>query len=193
MSFVWEALIILSVGFLLMRIAGKKTVSEMTGLEIITILTIASTTGHAVSESGLWKTAVVLCLLVSLLIVAQYLAMRFNRIEKLLVGKATVVIREGKVLTRNLKKLRMSVDQLEAKLREHGIVSFSDVKTGTIEMSGMLGYELMRHARPVTMGELEKILAQLKLPQPPPEQGQASLFDEVAQDGHDERIRPELR
>ncbi len=77
-------------------------------------------------------------------------------------GKATPVIRDGRVISANLRKLRMSVDQLEARLRENAISSLSDVKkSATIEMSGQLGYELVRDAKPVTVGELELILANL--------------------------------
>jgi uncharacterized membrane protein YcaP (DUF421 family) len=165
MNFIWEALIILLVGFCLMRIAGKRTVGEMSGMEIITLLSIASVIAHAVSEEGFWETTITLCLFVVLLITVQYLAIKFNLIEKLLVGKSTTVIQDGKIILKNLNKLRLSVDQLEAKLREKGISSFSDVKTATIEFSGHLGYELMRHAKPVTIGELEKMIAQLRIEQ----------------------------
>jgi uncharacterized membrane protein YcaP (DUF421 family) len=56
----------------------------------------------------------------------------------------------------------MSVDQLEARLRENGISSITDVKTASIEITGQLGYELMKHAKPVTIGDLEKTLDQLQ-------------------------------
>lgn len=46
---------------------------------------------------------------------------------------------DGKIITNNLKKLRMSVDQLEARLREDGIASITDVKTASIEITGQLG------------------------------------------------------
>ncbi|MEI0738975.1 YetF domain-containing protein [Paenibacillus sp. JTLBN-2024] len=36
-------------------------------------------------------------------------------------GKATLVIQDGKIIPQNLKKLRLSADQLEAKLRVKGI------------------------------------------------------------------------
>lgn len=167
MNFIWEALTILFIGFCLLRIAGKKTVSEMTGLEVITLLSIASVVAHGISEEGLWKTIVTLCVFVALLIAVQYTAMKVNLIERLFIGKATPVIEEGKIITKNLKKLRMSVDQLETKLREKGISSSSEVKSATIEVNGHLGYEMMRHAKPVTIGELEKILARLHSLQPP--------------------------
>ncbi|WP_338472379.1 DUF421 domain-containing protein [Niallia sp. XMNu-256] len=158
MNYIWEAITILFIGFCLLRIAGKKTVSEMSGLEIITILAIASTTGHAISETGLIKTILTLCSLVSLLLIIQFLTTQSKKVERLFIGKPTPVIQEGKVITHNLKKLRITIDQLEAKLREKGISSTSDVKNASIEITGQLGYELMRHAKPVTVGELEKTL-----------------------------------
>lgn len=185
-NFIWEALIILFAGFCLLRIAGKKTTGEMTGLEIITLLAMASMIGHAVSGDGLWKTLVTLCLFVALLITVQFLAIKFDRVEKWFMGKSTLVIKDGKIIPENLKKLRLTVDQLEAKLRVKGISSFTDVKTATIEISGQIGYELMRHAKPVTIGELEKMLAQLQRKQPSQQQPQqrGELFKEVVHQKH---------
>jgi uncharacterized membrane protein YcaP (DUF421 family) len=193
MNFIWESLIILFTGFCLIRIAGKKTVSEMTGLEIITLLSIASVVSHAVSEGGLLKTIITLCLFIALLITIQYLAVKFNLIEKLFIGKATLVIQDGKFIAKNLKKLRMSVDQLETRLREKGISSFSDVKTASIEMSGHLGYELMRHAKPLTIGELEKILAKPHSKEKSQHQTQhANLFEEILHNKNQKEISQEL-
>jgi uncharacterized membrane protein YcaP (DUF421 family) len=158
MTFIWEAIAILIIGFILIRIAGKKTVSEMTGLEMITLISVASIMGHAISEQEWWKTALVMSIFVTLLILVQYLSLKFDLAERLMIGKATVVIRDGKIVESGLKKLRMTIDQLEVRIREKGIQSISDIKTGTIEVNGGLGYELMRHARPLTIGDLERML-----------------------------------
>jgi uncharacterized membrane protein YcaP (DUF421 family) len=192
-NYIWEALVILPFGFLLMRLAGKKTVAQMTGIELITILSIASTTGHALSESGLLKTAITLGVLTGVLLTAQYLSIKSERVENLLIGKATVVIENGRIIPEHLKKLRMSVDQLEARLRMNGISSFSDVKTGTIEMNGEFGYELMPAARPMTLKDWEQML---KAGQPFPSPADAhsggkqgntgNLFQEVKQGGNTE-------
>lgn len=193
LSFIWQALIVLFVGFCLLRIVGKKTAGEMTGLEIITLLAMASMIGHAVSGDGLWKTIVTLCIFVALLITIQFLAIKFDWLEKWFMGKATLVIQDGKMIPENLKKLRLSADQLEAKLRVKGISSIADVKTATIEMSGQIGYELMRHAKPLTIGEFEKALAQLQWKQPPQQQKQTdNLFNEVIHHEHEHQISPEL-
>ncbi|UUZ79749.1 DUF421 domain-containing protein [Paenibacillus sp. P26] len=117
MQYIWEALVILFIGFCLLRIAGKKTVAEMTGIEIVTSLSIASVIGHAVTDGELLQTVLTLSVFVALLILIQYLAVKFNWIEKVFMGRATLIIQDGKIRTDNLKKLRMSVDQIEAKLR----------------------------------------------------------------------------
>lgn len=193
MNFIWQAAIVIIVGFCLLRIVGKKTTGEMTGLEIITLLSMASMIGHAVSGNGLWKTVITLCIFVTALLTIQYLSIKSDRVERLFMGQATLVIKDGKILSHNLKKLRMSVDQLEAKLREKGITTFADVKTATIEISGQLGYELMRHAKPVTIGELELLLSQLPYVQPPaPQKSNGNLFEEVLQRGHQNAIPKEL-
>ncbi|MBS4174311.1 YetF domain-containing protein [Bacillus sp. FJAT-49736] len=162
MYYIWEAMVILLTGVCLIRIAGKKTVAQMSGLEVITILAIASTTGHAISEQGLLKTILALCSLVALLMLVQYLAIKFNFVKRLMIGKATSVIQDGEIIFNNLKKLRISVDQLEARLRENGISSVKDVKTASIEITGQFGYELMNHAKTVTVGDLEKNIEQLQ-------------------------------
>lgn len=162
MNYIWESLAILFTGVCLIRIAGKKTVAQMSGLEVITILAIASTTGHAISEQGLIKTILALCSLVALLMLIQFLAIKYNFVKRLFIGKATPVIQDGEIIVKNLKKLRISVDQLEARLREKGISSITDVKFASIEITGQFGYELMNHAKIVTLGDLEKKLEQLQ-------------------------------
>jgi uncharacterized membrane protein YcaP (DUF421 family) len=54
-----------------------------------------------------------------------------------------------------LKKLRLTVDQLEMRLRNQGISNIEDVKKATIEPNGLLGYELQEDAKPLTIGEFK--------------------------------------
>lgn len=194
MSFIWEAIVMPSFGFLLIRMIGKKTVSEMTGPEIVTLLSMASVIGHAISENSVWKTIVVISIFGSLLITLQFLSMKFNGIERFILGKATVIIEDGRILPHNLRKLRLTVDQLETKLRQNGISSFSDVKCATIEMDGALGYELKRTARPVTVGDMEQWLARFQLIAPvEKDESQANIFDELYAHRQEENIPQSLQ
>ncbi|MGF7086462.1 uncharacterized membrane protein YcaP (DUF421 family) [Kroppenstedtia sanguinis] len=124
MSSIWQAFAILTVGYILIWIAGKKVASEMTGLELITLLGMASMIGYAVpcrrppscyaSSTACWSCVIP---------------------EERHCGH------QKRGTPRKPEKIRMSVDQLEGRMRSKGIHSFADVKTGTIEVNGEFGYE----------------------------------------------------
>ncbi|MBP1155574.1 MULTISPECIES: YetF domain-containing protein [unclassified Paenibacillus] len=183
MHFVGEALIIVPAGYVLLRLAGKKTVAEMTTLEIITTLAIGTLISHAINEDGVMNTLIAMSVVVSLLILAQYIQLKMGWFERILVGKPSIVVSEGQILERPLKKMRMTKQQLEMRFRQHGINSISKVKTATIEANGQLGYELQPNAEPVTYEEMVSLLNQVmegrslpSLPQQEGKQNSGNLF-----------------
>ncbi|WP_219837047.1 YetF domain-containing protein [Paenibacillus sp. R14(2021)] len=102
---------------------------------------------------------------------------------------AKLVIQNGQIVQKNLKSCRMTVDQLETRLRQLGVSTISDVKTATLEPNGQVGYEFMQHAKPLTVGDLERILG-LK---PGGSMGQSNLFQEVITNHHSSPIDPKLQ
>lgn len=157
-NFVFESILLLLTSVIVLRFAGKKSVAKMTALETVVILAIGTTMGHAVKENKLWQVILVLIIYGVFIIIFQKLELKLSIFERYLIGEATLVINEGKLITDNLKKLRMTKKQLEMRLRQKGISYIRDVKIGTIESDGEFGYELMPHARPITQEELLKIL-----------------------------------
>src|SRR4051812_47687350 len=116
-NFITEALILLMSSVILIRLAGKKSIAKMTGLETVIILAIGTTMGHAIKEHKLWEVIVELFIFVLFLIAVQKLQFKFKFLERYLIGKATLVINEGKIIEDNLAKLRITKEQLEMRLR----------------------------------------------------------------------------
>lgn len=177
--FALEAIVISIAGFILLRIAGKKIAARMTPLEIITTLAIGTIIGHAVAESDLWKTIVTMGIFVGILMVFQFIALKWPKFQSLAIGKPTLVMKDGTIIKPNLTKLRMTVDQLELRFRQHGISNLSDVKTATIEVNGQLGYELIESARPVTRREFEQLLHSLQVKPAESEPKKHDVFEQV--------------
>jgi uncharacterized membrane protein YcaP (DUF421 family) len=190
MSFLWESPLILLASMGMLRLAGKKSISQLTSLELVTILSVGSIVGHFAKEESVWETMAIIAIFVTVLIIMQFIQLKFNFIEKWFIGQATTVIENGSILPENLKKTRMTVDQLEMRLRENGINSVSKVKTATLETNGQLGFELMPSARPVTIGDLEKLM-NLKFPDSGP--SNHNLFEEVVTGEHKAPIKDSLR
>lgn len=143
----------------LLRISGRKSISQMTIPTTITMISIGTIIVQPIAEENILLTGVAAIVFVLVLIFVEILQVRWNRFEKWIKGPAIIVIEEGQLEQRNLKKLRLTVDALEMKLRLQGISKISDVKTATIEPNGQLGYELKDSAKPVTVSQLESLLS----------------------------------
>jgi uncharacterized membrane protein YcaP (DUF421 family) len=158
LSWIWESVLIFIIGTIILRIGGRKSISQMTISQTIVMIGLGSLLIQPVAGRGLLITFLVAFTLTLLMIIMEHLAVKFDFLETLFSGKAVVVIENGKANMKNLRKLRLSIDRLETRLRQAGISSIEDVKYATMEVSGQLGYELIDSKKPVTQGDVARIL-----------------------------------
>lgn len=186
-SEIWKALVLIIVGMLVLRLAGRKSISQMTIPTTIAMISIGTIIVQPIADHSILITIVAAAVFIGVLIVVEWLQVRWGALERLIKGPAVIVIEEGQLQAKNLKKLRLTVDELEMSLRGQGISRLSDVKTATIEPNGQLGYELQDSAKPVTMAQVEALFAKYLdgsgpaseaafLDQPDPQTG---LFEEI--------------
>lgn len=186
MNFVWESIIVVIGAMILLRLSGRKSISQMTISTTIVMLSVGNIIVQPIIEKSIWKTLAVITIFVTVLIILEFLMIRINWLEKLLVGKAVTIVEDGKIIPHNLRKMRFTMDQLEMRLRQQGINNISDVKTATLETNGQLGYELYPDAKPLTVGEFKKLMG-LPTSQQPLQSGY-DIFDEVRQETHSKPI-----
>lgn len=142
MVVVWESLLMVVAGLFLLRFAGRKSISQMSLAQTVVMISIGSIIIQPIVESSVWRTLLAASMFILALIVMEYLQVKFNFMENFITGKSKIVIEQGELKTKNMKKLRFTADQLEMRLRQQGINRISDVKTATLEPNGQLGYEL---------------------------------------------------
>ncbi|QQK79008.1 DUF421 domain-containing protein [Salicibibacter cibi] len=180
METAWQSIVMVISGILLLRIAGRKSISQMTMAQTVVMISIGSIIIEPIVETSVWEAMIGAGIFVIALIIMEYVQIKFNFLEKLITGKSKVVIENGTPHTENLKKLRYTVDQLEIQLRQQGITSFSDVKTATLEPNGQLGYELIPDARPLTVKDFKQLL-QIEQNKDTNHQGAHNIFDELSE------------
>ncbi|MEH7247928.1 DUF421 domain-containing protein [Neobacillus niacini] len=158
MNFIWYSFILILAGILLLRIAGRKSIAQMTLAQTIVMISIGTIIVQPIVEKSVMKAIVAAAIFVISLIILEYLQLKSNTFEKFITGKSKIVINNGTLNVQNLKKLRLTVDQLEMRLRNQGISKMEDIKTATIEPNGLLGYELQEEAKPLTIGDFKKLM-----------------------------------
>ncbi|PFA63000.1 DUF421 domain-containing protein [Bacillus sp. AFS015802] len=160
-DWMWKAVLIVLAGTLLLRIAGRKSISQMTLAQTVIMIGIGSLLIQPVAGKNIWTTIGVGLILVFTLMIMEYLQVKSDRVEQFITGKSKILIENGVVQEKNFKKLRMTVDQLEMKLRQQGVSKITDVKWATLEPNGQVGVELMPQAKPVTMKDFSQLQAQV--------------------------------
>lgn len=156
----WKSCVVIIGAMLLLRIAGRKSISQMTIPTTVIMISIGTVIVQPIADKSIWLALVAAVTFIVILLLMEYLELKWNWFEILMRGRAVTVIREGRLQEHELKKLRMTVDQLEMKLRQTGIARFEDIKTLTVETNGLIGYEYMPEAQPVTFGQVKALMEQ---------------------------------
>ncbi|OIJ21308.1 hypothetical protein BKP45_00560 [Anaerobacillus alkalidiazotrophicus] len=200
---VWKAILIVLAGSIILRIAGRKSISQLTVSQTVIMISIGNLMIQPVSDRNIWITFLIALLLVLVLIMLEYIQTKYNKFENFITGKAILIIDNGTILEHNLKKLRLTVDQLEVRLRQVNVKRFSDVQFATIEPSGQIGFVLKEHTQAATKQDLQILINYLhsKLPgdqiPPPlftePKLEVNELFIEVKEKGGDQPNNEDLK
>lgn len=161
LSWIWKSTLIFIVGTFILRIGGRKSISQMTISQTIVMIGLGSLLIEPVAGKGLLITFLAAFMLTILMIITEYFEVKIDFLENLFSGKSVIVIENGKPNIENLKSLRMTIDRLETRLRQAGISSIEDVKNATIEVSGQLGYELNDNKKPLTQEDFIKLMDEI--------------------------------
>ncbi|MBT2658079.1 DUF421 domain-containing protein [Bacillus sp. ISL-18] len=181
LSFIVKSFILFFTGVFLLRIAGRKSISQMTLAQTIVIVSLGHMIVEPIVEVSMVKAIGGAVIFVVSIIVVEYIQLHFNRFEKLIMGKSKMVIENGELNIKNLKKLRLTVDGLEMRMRNMGLTKIADIKMATIEPNGQLGYELKEEAKPLTIGEFKKLMNISSQQNESQDAGQ-NIFDEIYSD-----------
>lgn len=194
-NWIWQAILIVLVGTFLLRIAGRKTISQMTLAETVLMISLGTLLIQPVVGKNIWTTFIIGAILVLTLIALEYVQIKADPLEKLITGQSKVLIENGEINEKNLVKVRMTVDQLEMNLRQKNVTNISDVEWATLEPNGQVGFSLKKEARPVTMKEFHQLQQSINMllnhsstnhpnQQTINYQNQQNIFKEVKQQGH---------
>jgi uncharacterized membrane protein YcaP (DUF421 family) len=156
-----QTTLIFFVGTFILRIGGRKSISQMTISQIVVMIGIGSLLIQPITGKGLFITFLAALLLVLLMILTEYIEMKVDFLETLVSGKAVILVENGKVNIKNLKKQRLTIDRLETRLRQVGVSSIEDVQYATIEVSGELGYELKENKKPISKEDFDKLMTEI--------------------------------
>lgn len=142
---------------IMMRLMGKQQLAELTFFDYVVGITIGSIAATLSVQLNQNTTATLAGLAVWTLlpILLAYFSLKSVWLRKVVEGEATVVVENGKILDKNLAKLRISIDDLLSQLRSKNIFNIADVEFALFETCGKLSIQLKSQKLPLTPADLQ--------------------------------------
>lgn len=136
-DYLWTPIVVFVVGYLVVRMAGKKSVVQMNSFDLIVIMIAGTALAEPITSKNNW-----IATWYTFVVVLCYMAFTrltlINKLKKLLTNSPTVLIREGKIDEKGIKKVKLSVQYLLGQLRVQGYPNVNDVEMALMEESGQI-------------------------------------------------------
>ncbi|HHW69196.1 MAG TPA: DUF421 domain-containing protein [Tenericutes bacterium] len=122
------------------RLMGKKEVGKLSIVDLIVSILIAEVAAISIEDDKipLLLSIVPMTLLLVLQVTISFISLKSSKIRRMLDGKESVIIKDGKINFKEMFKQRYSLDDLMLQLREQEIASLDQVKHAVLEVNGKL-------------------------------------------------------
>lgn len=142
MDIVIRAAIAFSFIFMLTRIVGRRELGTMEPFDLIVLVLVGDLVQQGITQSDYSLTGLILAAgtIALLTVFVSYLSFRFKRLRPLLDGEPIVVIQDGKPIEQNLRRQRITLEELQAEARMQQIASLEAVQWAVLETGGQLSF-----------------------------------------------------
>lgn len=116
----------------------------------------------------------------------SYACLKSTKVRKIFTGEPSIIIYNGRVLEKELRKLRFSLADLGEQLRISGCDGIAEVQVAVLETNGQLSIIKKSALRPVTVEDLQLDVPETNLPYLVIMDGEIN-FSELKRAGKDEK------
>jgi uncharacterized membrane protein YcaP (DUF421 family) len=142
MDIVIRAAIIYVVVFIFTRVIGRRELSALQPFDLILLIVIGDLIQSGVTQNDLSVTGVLLalCTIGGLQVLTSYLGFRFRRVRPVIQGEPIVLVENGTLIERNMRRERLTMEDLAEKARLSEIETLDDVKWAVLETTGDISF-----------------------------------------------------
>ena len=128
--------------FLVTRFIGRRELRSLQPFDLILLVVVGDLMQQGITQSDMSFTGAVLATgtFAVLVLVVSYAGFRFRQVQPFLEPQPMIVVQDGQVIESNLRKERMTVDELLAEARQQQISSLDEVRWAVLESSGKVSF-----------------------------------------------------
>ena len=134
------------------RLMGKRQIGEMEPVEFVVTMLLANLASIPMQDGAipLYSGLVPILTVLAMELVLSGLILRSVAVRRFLCGKPVILIDNGKILQQNLRRTRVTLDELTGHLREKDVLDIQSVQYAILETDGNLSVFPFPQCRPAS-------------------------------------------
>jgi uncharacterized membrane protein YcaP (DUF421 family) len=125
---------------IILRIMGKRELGELGVIDVVVFIVIAEVASFSIEDPNkkLIQSILPMLILLAIQLLSSLISLKSKKFRDLVDGDPTLIIKDGKILEKEMRKQRYNLDDLFQQLREQSIGSVHEVSIAYLEPSGSL-------------------------------------------------------
>jgi len=128
--------------YLLTRVIGRRELSSLQPFDIILLVMLGDAVQQGLTQDDYSVTGAFIAVgtIATLQVLTSYLSFRIPRLRPVLDGEPIIVVEDGKPIEKNLKRERLTVEEVMEEARGQQIESLNKIQWAVLETSGKLSF-----------------------------------------------------
>ena len=143
-EFIVRGAVVYAFVLLLIRLGGKREIGQMGAGEFVAILLVSNAVQNSMNggDNSISGGLILSVVIIGLSVMVAYLTYKSRKLENIIQGKPSVLIRNGEIIPKNLRKELLNIHELRTILRRQGVQNLHDVSLATLESDGYISVTL---------------------------------------------------
>lgn len=162
----FRTIILYLVMILSVRLMGKRQIGQMEASEFVVAMLVADLASVPMQDNAvpLLSGVVPLLTVVGLELLLSFLVLKSVHVRRILCGKPVILIENGKINQDNLRKTRLTMDELMSHLRQKDVLDLEAVQYVILETDGNLSVFPYPEQQPASAADAKIKVKKLSLP-----------------------------
>jgi len=128
--------------YVLMRAIGRRELSTLEPFDLILLIVLGDAVQQGLTQDDYSLTGAFLAIgtIAVMQLLVSYTNFRFPRLRPLLEGEPIVIVQDGKLIDRNMRRERLTPDDLMSAARLQNIASLDEIAWAVMETSGSISF-----------------------------------------------------
>jgi uncharacterized membrane protein YcaP (DUF421 family) len=140
MDLVIRATVVFFFVFLVTRVVGRRELSQLEPFDLILLVVVGDLVQQGVTQSDESVTGalIVIATIAVLSIAVSWVSFRSRRVRVITEGEPIVLIQDGRPIERNMRRERITLEDIQEEARQAQIASVADLRWAILEDGGRI-------------------------------------------------------